>query len=145
MFDFLLTLWELAISALKVPQIFTSPIYIYIYISLSFIIILLGREQENPKLAMEDVIQPIFFFLLLHLAAKKISEIKARKFTLQSIIIFIRLLSSWGKLHFATLNNTSDYTLHSKLSKCTFCILNYDHCYTLHININFAVNLDGRI
>ena len=36
------------------------------------------------------------------------------------------------------------YTLHLKLLKCTFCALNYP-CYTLHPDVKFAVNLDGKI
>ena len=46
------------------------------------------------------------------------------------------------KLHFTTLNYTSDYTLHSKLFECTFYILNYDHFYTLHHDDSFTVKLD---
>ena len=37
-----------------------------------------------------------------------------------------------------------NYTLHSKLFKCTLRILNYDHCYTLH-DIKLAINLDEKI
>ena len=47
-------------------------------------------------------------------------------------------------MHFTTLNYTPNFTLHPKLFKCTFCILNYDHCYTLHHNVKFAVMLDGK-
>ena len=34
--------------------------------------------------------------------------------------------------------------LHFKL-KYTFCILNYDLCYTLHNDIKFVVNLDENL
>ena len=34
------------------------------------------------------------------------------------------------KIHFTTLNDTINYTLHHKLFKCTLCILNYDTYYT---------------
>ena len=50
-----------------------------------------------------------------------------------------------GKLHFITLNYTSNYTLDPKLFECSFCTLNYDYCYTLHPDIRFVVNLDGKI
>ena len=50
-----------------------------------------------------------------------------------------------GKLHFTTLNYTSDYTLHPKLFGCTFCTLNYDICYTLHLGLKFSVILDGNL
>ena len=36
-------------------------------------------------------------------------------------------------------------SLHSKLLECTFCFLNYDLCYTLHSDIKFAINLDGKV
>ena len=49
------------------------------------------------------------------------------------------ILDFWGKWHFTTLNYTSNYTLHPKLFKCTFCILNYDFYYTLHPNINLLL------
>ena len=51
----------------------------------------------------------------------------------------------WEKLHFITINYTSYYTLHYKLFEWMFCILNYDFCYTLHIDVNFAINLDGNL
>ena len=38
------------------------------------------------------------------------------------------------KLHFITLN----YTPYQ------FCTLNYDHFYTLHLDVKFSVNLDGN-
>ena len=50
-----------------------------------------------------------------------------------------------GELHFITLNYISDYTLYHKLFKSTFCIINYNSCYTLHPNIKFAINLDGKV
>lgn len=50
-----------------------------------------------------------------------------------------------GKLYSITLNCIIDYTLHFKLFESTFCYLNYDHYYTLHLNINFVVNLDGKV
>ena len=50
-----------------------------------------------------------------------------------------------GKLHFITLNYISFYTLDPKLFECIFCTLNYDHCYILHIVIEFSVNLDEKI
>ena len=28
------------------------------------------------------------------------------------------------------------------LIECMFCTLNYDHCYILHPNVKFAINLD---
>ena len=49
-----------------------------------------------------------------------------------------------GELHFTILNYTLDYILHPKLFKCTFCTLNYDFCYTLHLDDKFSVNLDGN-
>ena len=39
------------------------------------------------------------------------------------------------QLHFAPLN----------FSNAWFYILNYDHCYTLHSDIKFIINLDGKI
>ena len=36
------------------------------------------------------------------------------------------------KIHFITLNYVSEYTLHSKLSECTLCTLNYYAYHTLH-------------
>ena len=50
-----------------------------------------------------------------------------------------------GGLHFTTQNYTSNYTLHHKLFECKFCTLNYDICYTLHIDINFTVMFDGDL
>ena len=50
-----------------------------------------------------------------------------------------------GELHFIILNYIPDFTLHHKLFKCTFYILNYDHCYTLHLDVKFAVNLDKKV
>ena len=50
-----------------------------------------------------------------------------------------------GELHFITLNYISDYTLHHKLFECTFSILNYEPYYTLHPDVKFAVNLDGKV
>ena len=52
---------------------------------------------------------------------------------------------SLGKLRFTNLNYTSDYTLHPKFFKCMFFILNYDPYYTLHLDVKFAVNLDGKV
>ena len=55
------------------------------------------------------------------------------------------------KLHFIILNYTLDYTLHPKLFKCpklfecTVCTLNYDTCYTLHLDISFTIILDGTL
>ena len=49
------------------------------------------------------------------------------------------------ELHFIALNYTSDYTLHHKLFKCTFCILNYNPCYTLLPDVKFVINLDGKV
>ena len=49
--------------------------------------------------------------------------------------------NSYGKLHFTTLY----YILHPKLLKCTFCILNYDSCYSLHHEVKFVINLNGNI
>ena len=49
------------------------------------------------------------------------------------------------KLHFSTLNYILWYILHPKLFECTFCIINYDFCYTLHHNIKSGVNLDGKV
>ena len=37
---------------------------------------------------------------------------------------------------------TSYYSLLPKLLENMFCILNYDHCYILHLDVKFAVNLD---
>ena len=48
------------------------------------------------------------------------------------------------KLHFITLNYTLYSNLHLKLFEFTFCILNYGPCYTLHLNVNFVVNLDKK-
>ena len=50
-----------------------------------------------------------------------------------------------GKLHFTTLNYTSDYTLHPKFFECTFCTLNYGICYTLHPKVKFYVILDAKL
>ena len=50
-----------------------------------------------------------------------------------------------GELHFTILNYTLNYTFHHKLFKRTFCTLNYNICYTLHPDIKFAVNLDGKV
>ena len=36
----------------------------------------------------------------------------------------------------------SFYTMHPKLFECMFCILNYDICYSLHLDVKFAVSLD---
>ena len=52
---------------------------------------------------------------------------------------------SLGKLRFTNLNYTSDYTLDHKLFECMFCTLNYDPYYTLHLEVKFAVNLDGKV
>ena len=49
------------------------------------------------------------------------------------------------KLHFTTLNYTPNYILHHKLFECRFCTINYDIWYTLHLDIKFVVNLDGKI
>ena len=49
------------------------------------------------------------------------------------------------ELHFITLNYTPNYTLHHKLFECTFCTLIYNYCYTLHPDIKFVVNLDGKV
>ena len=65
--------------------------------------------------------------------------------TIDAMITTYSILDFWGKWHFTTLNNTSNYTLHSKLFECTFCTLHYDSCYTLHPDINFIVNLDGKV
>ena len=50
-----------------------------------------------------------------------------------------------GKLHFTTLTYAPDYTLHSKLFKCTICAVNFDYCYTLHLDVNFIIKLDENI
>ena len=44
-----------------------------------------------------------------------------------------------GKLHFTTLNYPLDYTLHSKLSDCTLCTLNYHTYHALHPGVIFTV------
>ena len=44
-----------------------------------------------------------------------------------------------GKLHFTTLNYALNYTLHHKLSNCTFCTINYHTYHTLHPDVIFAV------
>ena len=46
------------------------------------------------------------------------------------------------KLYFTTLNYILYYILHHKLFKCTLCTINYDFCYTSHLNISFIVKLD---
>ena len=43
-----------------------------------------------------------------------------------------------GNYIFTTQNYTLNYTVHHKLFECKFCILNYDICYTMHIDINFT-------
>ena len=48
------------------------------------------------------------------------------------------------KLHFTSLNYIPKYTLHYKLFECTFYNINYNSCYTLHVNIKFFVNLDEK-
>ena len=48
------------------------------------------------------------------------------------------------KLHFTSLNYIPKYTLHYKPFECTFYNINYDSCYTLHVNIKFFVNLDEK-
>ena len=54
--------------------------------------------------------------------------------------LFLLLLRLWsGKLHFTTINYTPDYTLHSKLFKCTFYTINY---HTLHPTVTFTVKLN---
>ena len=50
-----------------------------------------------------------------------------------------------GELHFITLNYTSNYTLHHKFFEYTFCTLNHNPCYTLYLNVKFAVNLNGKV
>ena len=50
-----------------------------------------------------------------------------------------------GELHFIILNYAINYTLHHKLFKYTFCTIVYDLCYTLHPNVKFAVNLNGKV
>ena len=58
---------------------------------------------------------------------------------------YVVLWSSWyicfslGKLHFTILNYALYYTLHLKLSDCTFCTLNYHTYHTLHPGIIFVV------
>ena len=69
-------------------------------------------------------------------------------------IFFIRRQNSLGfenyfekimeKLHLTILNYTSYYTFHHKFFKYTFCTLNYDSCYTLQVDVKFAVNFDGN-
>ena len=49
------------------------------------------------------------------------------------------------KLYFTIIKYTFNYTLHLKIFKCKFYTLNYDYCYTLHPDIKFTVNLDGKI
>ena len=49
------------------------------------------------------------------------------------------------KLHFIALKYILNYTLHPKLFECMFCTLNYNYCYTLYLDVKFAVNLDGNI
>ena len=51
----------------------------------------------------------------------------------EEIILYYYKL--YTQLHFASLN----------FSNAWFYILNYDHCYTLHSDIKFAVNLDGKV
>jgi len=63
-------------------------------------------------------------------------------FQTQIVIVSLLIL---GKLHFTTLNYTFNYTLYHKPFECMFCTIKYDHCYTLHLNIKFAVNLDRKI
>ena len=48
------------------------------------------------------------------------------------------------KLHFIILNYNPYYTSHSKFFECRFCTLNYDSCYTLYLDIKFAIYLDGN-
>ena len=55
------------------------------------------------------------------------------------------ILKNGRKLHFTALNYISDYTLHSKLFKCTFCTINYDHCHILHPDVKFSVNFDEKV
>ena len=62
----------------------------------------------------------------------------------QTQIVIVSLLKL-GKLHFITLNYTLNYTLYHKLFECMFCTLNYDPYYTLHLEVKFAVNLDGKV
>ena len=50
-----------------------------------------------------------------------------------------------GELYFTILNYTLNYTFHHKLFERTFCTINYNICYTLHPDIKFAVNLDGKV
>ena len=49
------------------------------------------------------------------------------------------------KLYFTIIKYTFNYILHLKIFKCMFYTLNYDYCYTLHPDIKFTVNLDGKI
>ena len=58
------------------------------------------------------------------------------------IYIILCHISFWEKLQVITLNYTLNYTLHHKLLEC---ILNYDPCYTLHIDIKFAINFNGKL
>ena len=44
-----------------------------------------------------------------------------------------------GKLHFTTLNYLLDYTLHPKLSNCTFYTINYHIYHILHPGVIFTV------
>ena len=52
---------------------------------------------------------------------------------------FATVFSVFSKISYIQMN-----PLHSKLFECTFCTLNYNPCYTLHLNIKFVVNLDGN-
>ena len=49
------------------------------------------------------------------------------------------MIKFWRKLLFSTLKSTY-YILYLKFVECTFCILNYDPCYILHLDV-FHPNL----
>ena len=49
------------------------------------------------------------------------------------------------ELHFTILNYILEYILFSKFFKCILCILNYDTCYILYLNVKFTINLDRNV
>ena len=72
--------------------------------------------------------------------------VKKKKTHVISILPWIKIFCPIDccseKLHFTNLNYTTFYILYSQIFKYMFCTPNYELCYTLHLDVKFAINLD---
>ena len=64
---------------------------------------------------------------------------KWKKISEEAVLVYFK-----KNLHFIILNYILNHILRPKFFEGMFYTLKYDHCYTLYIDIKFAINLDGK-